>query len=357
MMLENRSLTTRRTKTKGTAVVRCITFFAGLLMLAGCGGCGREPFEPEPYDLDFDIPRTEAFAPTLSAYGLYQEPLASLQPADGVHLYELSSELFSDYAFKQRLIRVPEGSTAILEADGSLTYSEGTVMVKTFYYPSDMRDPSAERRIIETRLLVKTGGRWNVATYLWNAEQTEAYKLLTGTTTNISWIDEAGQSRSTNYAVPQEGECVTCHQTDELSTYIGPTPRNLNRMVERDGGEVNQLAHLADQGVVTVLDGSPTIPNYKDTAESLENRARAYLDINCAHCHQPDAWSDASRRPYDLRYATALADTGLVGEGNQVSRQLTEGEMPYLGTTLRHDEGVEIVLDYIDEAGLGGNAR
>lgn len=47
------------------------------MVMAGCGG------GPDPYDLDFDIPRTEAFADRLSAYGLLEDPAASLVPAAG----------------------------------------------------------------------------------------------------------------------------------------------------------------------------------------------------------------------------------------------------------------------------------
>ena len=80
-------------------------------------GCGQErDGEPEPYDLDFDIPRSESFAASFSAYELYQEPLASLQPAERAIPYELSSELFTDYAHKQRLLMVPEGPSRVVRA-------------------------------------------------------------------------------------------------------------------------------------------------------------------------------------------------------------------------------------------------
>ena len=247
---------------------RLVAVIASVLVVIGCG---EERFEPDPYDVDFDVPRTESFAATLSAYALYQEPLASLQPAERAIPYELSSELFTDYAYKQRLLRVPEGTTMTLGGDVTLEYPEGTVLAKTFYYPSEMRDATAPVRIIETRLLVKTSGFWNVATYLWNAEQTDATLLLTGATTAMSWIDESGQSRTTDYAVPHEGECVTCHQADESSVFIGPTPRNLNRIVERNGDEVNQLAYFLAEGVLDDVDerAVATIPQLRGRGRVL----------------------------------------------------------------------------------------
>ena len=326
---------------------RLVPLIACLFLLAGCEDDG---FEPDPYDLDFDIPRTEDFADKLSAYSLFEAPMDGLQPAEGVMLYELSSELFTDYAFKQRLLKVPDETAVTLEGDTTFAYPERTLFAKTFYYPSDVRDAEASLRIIETRLLVKREGLWNVATYLWNDEQTDATLLLDGTTTAVSWIDEAGQSRKTDYAVPHEGECVTCHQADESSVFIGPTPRNLNRIVVRGDDEVNQLTFFQAEGVFDDVDEGAvaTIPNYQDDAESLEDRARAYLDINCAHCHNPQGWDDASRRDLDLRFSTSLGQTGLSAKKREMERQLGDGEMPYLGTTLLHDKGIRLVLDYVD---------
>ncbi|MEM6296716.1 MAG: hypothetical protein AAGA54_35950 [Myxococcota bacterium] len=313
-------------------------------------GCGGQRFEPDPYDVDFDIPRSESFPQQLSAYGLFEEPMASLRPGERVVPYELSSELFTDYAEKQRLLRLPIDEVITIRDDGALEYPEGAVLVKTFFYPSDMRDPSASRRILETRLLVKNAGQWNAATYLWNEPQTDATLLLDGTSTAVSWLDESGKSRTTDYVVPHERECVTCHQSDGDAVFIGPTLRNLNRSVERDGSELNQLDHLQAQGILADVEAAsaPSVPNDKDASLSLTDRARAYLDINCAHCHSPGRWDEAARRDLDFRYATPLGQTGLTDKPDRVVRQLRDGSMPYLGTTLRHDEGVALVLEYLE---------
>lgn len=313
-------------------------------------GCGRWDGEPDPYDLDFEIPRTEEFSAALSDYGLYEEPMAELQPAERVIPYELSSELFTDYAYKHRLVRVPEGAEITLRDSATLEFPEGTVLAKTFFYPLDMRDSGASSRIIETRLLVKTAGIWNAATYLWNADQTDATLLLEGTTTQVSWIDRAGEPRTTDYVVPHEGECVTCHQLDGRSTFIGPTVQNLNHTVMRDDGEINQLAYLHAEGLLESEDWALTssVPNYRDESLPVATRARAYLDINCAHCHNPAGWDEATDRDFDFRYATPLRETGLQQQRKRVADALQRGQMPYLGTTLLHDEGIELVLDYLD---------
>lgn len=315
-----------------------------LVVLIGCGSGG----EADPFDLDFEIPRTETFAAQLSAYALYQEPLSALEPSPGTYLYELSSELFTDYAHKQRLLRVPAGQAISRVNAETLVYPEGTILAKTFLYPDDLREPGGPARVIETRLLVKRAGAWNMATYLWNVEQTEATLLLDGTTTEVQWLSSSGQPTSTEYVVPHEGECVTCHQASGATAFIGPSVRSLNREVERDGTTSNQLVFLEAQGVLepSSSDASPTLPNYKDDLP-LEPRARAYLDINCAHCHNPSGWDEASDRNLDFRYATPLSQTGLVRNKTDVIRQLETNQMPFLGTTLPHKEGVRLVLDYL----------
>lgn len=332
-----------------TRLSAIILTLAVALFLA-MAGCGEDRSDPEPYDLDFDIPRSEAFPDSLLAYGLYEEPLSSLRPAAGVIPYELSSELFTDYAFKQRLMMIPEGNSITTTDNTTFEFPEGTILAKTFYYPSDMRETAGPRRVIETRLLIRTEGRWNVATYLWNVDQTDATLLLTGTTTESSWVDETGRSRTTDYVVPHEGECVTCHQSGGSSVFIGPTLRNLNRNVTRSGDEVNQLEYLVAEGVLDSADWSsaPSVPDYEDSDLSLDSRARAYLDINCAHCHNPGGWDEASRPDLDLRFETPLNQTGLERKARDLERQLETGQMPYLGTTLLHDEGIRLVLDYLE---------
>jgi hypothetical protein len=44
---------------------------------------------------------------------------------------------------------------------------------------------------------------------------------------------------------------------------------------------------------------------------------------------------------------TPLNRTGLDRRADDVVRQLEAGDMPYLGTTLLHEEGVRLVVDYV----------
>jgi hypothetical protein len=118
----------------------------------------------------------------------------------------------------------------------------------------------------------------------------------------------------------------------------------------RDGGELNQLDYLSGEGVLDSIDPSvaSSIPDYRDTELSLAERGRAYLDINCAHCHNPGGWDEATERDFDFRYDTPFGDTGLAFDAQRVSRALERGEMPFLGTTMPHAEGIELVLAYLE---------
>ena len=322
--------------------------WTGALALFVLMGCEND--ETPPYDTDFPIPRGVVFESNLSTYDLFEGPMDELVPAEGVILYELTSELFTDFASKQRLLKLPEGETATVGEDWEVSYPEGTIIAKTFYYPLDARNPEGERTILETRLLILNGENWNVATYRWNEEQTDGVLMLDGDTVPMAWTDEQGQPLSTNYRVPHEGECVTCHQKNGKSVFIGPTIASLNRSVLRDGEFRSQLEYLESEGVVEsrVWESAPATANYKDPEDSPEDRARAYLHSNCAHCHNPGGWEEPADEGMDFRWETPLSQTGIPENRREILRQLESGQMPYLGTTLLHTEGLDVMESYLN---------
>ncbi len=299
---------------------------------------------------EFNFPTTVIFEDSLSAYQIFKGSADELLPADGYHVLELSSSLFSDYAYKQRLVKIPAGTQMTSSDDGLFNFPNGTVLVKTFYYFNDERDTSLGKRIIESRLLIKETDTWNAATYVWNQQQTDAALKVDGMDTPISWTNSSGSTRSTTYHVPSQNECATCHQSNLSLTPIGPSFRNLNKAVTRNGASINQINHLK---ALNILSSHPTgetaqIVDYKNLNASLSDRARAYLSINCAHCHNPTGWDKSSERDFDFRYATPLNQTGITFEKNRIRRALVEGEMPFIGTTLLDEDGVSLVVEYLE---------
>lgn len=328
-----------------------MTRFLPLLFTIGVIGSACSDFGGGPeLDTNFEIPRTEAFPERLSSYGLYQGNMAELVPAQGVHLYDISSALFTDYARKQRLIKLPEGQRAAVLGGRVAEYPDGTIVAKTFSYWDDFRDASLGHRVIETRVMVKTAGVWNVATYIWDEAQTDATLSLEDVATTVRWIDEDGVSRSTLYEIPGEVACVTCHQRAGDVALLGLIPRNLNRPVSRGGQQVAQLEHLQELGVFGGVGDVEVgaMVDFNDTSRSLESRARAYLDVNCSHCHSPDAWGRSAREGFDFRYEVALGESGIAEDSAEIAEALADGEMPFVGTTVLDDEGIALVLEYLD---------
>ncbi|MEM6347198.1 MAG: hypothetical protein AAF927_25135 [Bacteroidota bacterium] len=299
---------------------------------------------------EFNFPETIVFEQNLSAYEIFEGNAADLMPASDYHLVELSSVLFTDYAHKQRLLKVPTGTKMTKLGDGAIDYPDGTILTKTFFYQKDERDPSLGKRIIETRLEIKQAGKWNIATYLWNQAQTDATLALAGSDTPVSWIGADGRSQTTLYHVPSQNECMTCHQSNATINPIGPSLRNLNRIVERAGASLNQLTHLQALGILNDFNLSQVsvIVDYNDPSASLAQRGRAYLDMNCAHCHNPAGWDYATERQFDFRYETPLAQSGILFEEEKITNALLDQEMPFIGTSLLDQEGVDLVIEYIE---------
>lgn len=300
-------------------------------------------------DDTFAIPRTESFSAQLSDYEIYQGAAAELTPAEDVFVYELSSELFTDYARKQRLVKLPEGTAMAYADDGAPVFPNGTVVAKTFYFDRDYRDPALGRDIIETRLMVLESGAWNVATYIWNEAQDDALLALDGGQREVAWISESGENRATLYDIPSEVACVTCHQSRDAVVPLGLTMRNMNHGVLRDDGSVNQLSYLQSSGWLDPFAVSEvsTIVDYKDTSNPLELRARAYLDLNCAHCHNAEAWNRSARQGLVLHYDEPLSSTGIETNAQQIRNQFSSGRMPYVGTTVLDEEGIELIRAYL----------
>lgn len=293
------------------------------------------------------IPNNLELKPRLSEYEVFQGNPSDLKPSAGFVAYELSTQLFTDYAEKQRLIKLPPGSTLQPVDDGLPVFPEGTILVKTFFYRHEKANPSSGKKIIETRLLIKQDGKWNVGTYKWNEAQNDATLLTTGATENVSWKDENGQQKSIAYHIPNNTECNTCHQSSGIAIPIGPKMRNLNRDVQRNG-VINQLLHLKNAGVFADVD--PThytmLPSWEDQSHTLEQRGRAYLDVNCAHCHSDGGV--AGRLVFRPAYETPFDETYLRKYKKLILIDLEKKKMPKLGTTIVHSEAIELLRKYFE---------
>lgn len=319
---------------------------------------------------------TTAFAPkeNLSEYGFFRGNIADQLPAEGVVPYRLNTPLFSDYAEKLRFVKLPAGATVAYNADRVLDFPVGTAIIKTFYYPNDFRNPAAGRRIMETRLLLHEASGWKALEYVWNDDQTDAYLEVAGETKEVSWTHSDGKKRTIQYAMPNLNQCKGCHNRNEQMQPIGPSARQLNGDFEY-GEKENQLIHWQKAGLLTglpALAGVPKAPVWNDPASgSLEARARAWLDINCAHCHRSDGpaktsglhlnHDEADGTKWGVMKAPVAAGRGSGGRQYSIVPGQPEksillyrmestdpGEMmPELGRKTTHTEGVALVREWI----------
>lgn len=113
---------------------------------------------------------------------------------------------------------------------------------------------------------------------------------------------------------PGRGDCLACH-TSAAGGILGPKTRQLNGAFTYGKGVTeNQLLAWAQAGIFdhpplpAEVAALPKLAALNDGAAPLEQRARSYLDANCANCHRPGA----TPALWDARYDTPLAQQGLL---------------------------------------------
>jgi hypothetical protein len=200
----------------------------------------------------------------LSEWDLFTDP-ANQVPAPGVVPYEINAPLFSDYASKHRFIRVPEGETITIGADGDWSFPEGTVIAKTFGFYVDARDPSLGEQLIETRLLVREGGVWEPYVYRWNAEETDAERMPAGGRVSVSFLDVAGRSRAIEYRVPNVNQCTNCHGGTLPIDTLGPRTDQMDHLFDYGSGLENQIDHMASLGLFSAPPPPAAEPRRRST--------------------------------------------------------------------------------------------
>lgn len=231
----------------------------------------------------------------LSDYGLFKDIVDPTKNAsDRGFEYKLNNELFTDYAEKNRFIFLPPGEAMDYKSESVFDFPVGTLISKTFsFYMAD--GDRKNQQPIETRLMIKRKSGWVASDYLWDLEKKEAYLFLGGTVKEMKIIPHnKGDAITVNYGVPNRRQCASCHATDsefgqgQLSP-IGPKAKFLNWAVAL---EKNQLIDFEEKKYLKGLPKNsadiPSTPIWdKPVTGSLDARAKAYLEINCAHCHNP----------------------------------------------------------------------
>ena len=351
------------------------------LLIYACSNDSDDEYTPiSPVIVDL----TQVPYSNLSEYHFFEGEMKNQVPSLNVTPYEPISSLFSDYAHKKRFVWMPSGTSATFNGDDQiLELPVGAAIIKTFYY--DNVQPSNSRKIIETRIMIRKSTGWIFANYVWNDEQTEATLDMNGSTKNITWQDDNNVTRNVDYRIPNESQCIVCHKTKtyvngnyvQTNIPIGIKPQNLNKNYNYGNETKNQLTKWIELGKLnnfTLPNDNNTTVDYNDATKPLEKRVRSYFDINCAHCHKEHGHCDY--RP--MRFAFAETNNNLTNMGVCVdtqdmqnfepalSRIVTPGNinrsmlyyrlntmdetyrMPLHGRTIIHDEGVQLVEEWIN---------
>ena len=372
-----------------------------LLLLAGAAGCTKSPPQAlvDPTYFATENPKS------LRDWGMVQVSGDALVLGQRVTPYDLTTPLFTDYAQKLRTIWMPPGAAADYkpdQPDDALAFPVGTVITKTFFYQTGRGGRVLQQadqavihdgeglnlktvRMVETRLLIHRPEGWTALTYLWNEAQTDAVLHRVGAAVPLTMTGSDGKDETFSYIVPNATQCSACHATNVATREIqpiGPKARLLNRDFAYSDRTENQLSRLTAMGYLKgVADPgqAPLQVSWTDAAASTEARARAYLDVNCGHCHNPKGAAATSGlyldAPSPLSGSAGLCKPPVAagaGTGN-LRFDIVPGKadesimayrmdsthpavmMPEIGRSTRHDEGVALIRSWIDS--LEGSCR
>ena len=272
---------------------------------------------------------------------------------------------------------------------------------KTFYYQKPhgefdgrvLKKPDASGRIapalrdlsgvrlVETRLLVRRKEGWDAATYVWDDDQDDATLKRIGDAQHLTLVAAAPEGRTTQtpfaYVVPDVNQCAGCHAQNNTSreiSPIGPKLRHLNKDFAYTEGMANQLDRWREAGLLAfegAADAAPRNADWRDETAPLGARARAYLDANCSHCHNPVGPADTSglmltpETPFGnaagLCKLPVAAGAGTGGRRFDIApgepdssillfrMESTRADemMPELGRALVHEEGAALMRKWI----------
>jgi len=164
-------------------------------------------------------------------------------------------------------------------------------------------------------------------------------------------------------------------------TIIGVKARNLNRTHHYPAGDENQLAHFVAAGQLVGAPAdiglAPKLAVWNDPSTgSLDQRARAYLEVNCAHCHSAEGFARTTGLSLNATETTPSAfgvckPPVAVGEASggflydvvpgdpdhsimtfRIASTAASVMMPQIGRSVVDNEGLQLVRDWV--TGLKG---
>lgn len=333
------------------------------------------------------------FPRKLSQTGLFADTPAH-KPAPGVVQYSINAEPWADGTIAERFVALPGDSSlnVFTKSDGMVGFfagdwhfPDGGVLAKTISIELEAGN-AASRQRLETQILHYDLDTWKAYNYVWNDEQTDAVladnvgsdRALFLRGARVSPAVESGQAGSLPHTRQtwhhaSRTECMLCH-TSRVGTVLGFRPNQLDRDLDtnpkRPRGTLNQLTAFDELGLFAQpLPRTHTrLPNPHDESEPLESRARAYLHVNCGHCHSRGGGGSSF---FDVQFQHSLAKTSLIGSrptqgtfgipGAELIApgdpyrsvlyyrlsKLGHGRMPQFGSAVVDSVGTKLIRDWI----------
>lgn len=378
---------TRQQDVKPTAIadssVKIIAFAEtpkrDVLVLDYEGGIYRLVANPQ-------VNQSAAFPKKLSETGLFAS-VKKHQLASGVVGYGIHAPLWSDHAKATRFIAMPgDGKIGKFDKNdaykgwyrGKWSYPQGTVFGKTYAMEMKRGEPASRQRL-ETQILHLDGDQWRGYTYVWNAKQIDATLASSdGMNQSLSVKDASAANgvRQQTWHVASRTECMTCHNA-KSGIILGFRPEQMHAT-----SGASELSRLERMGLFEAVksDTPPVViqpmASPYDEGGELNKRARSWLHVNCAHCHQHGGGGSTV---IDLRFSSPLErtkltttlptqgefgikDAKLVAPGDPFGSVLLyriattgAGHMPHIGSKMTDERAMRLMHDWI--AGPGDKSH
>lgn len=303
----------------------------------------------------------------LSQTGLFVQGTTDVDPKN--RSFTPQYPLWSDGLEKLRWMYLPAGTSIDASDPYRWEYPTGTKFWKEF---------RKDGRRIETRVSWKVSRtRWELAAYVWNAQETDAMLVEDG----VPGAVEVAPGK--RHSIPSRTDCTMCHS----STSMGPLGFNaLQLSPDRDPNAIHgEPLKRADVTLPTLLDQQLLMhsrENWRDrppriqTTDPSTRAVLGYLASNCGVCHNgngeiaalapvlrhKDLLTDADAVVRSLlnqptrwqipgaSEATVLLKPGSPDESALFARMRSRSpstQMPPLGTTVRDHAAVDTVRRWI----------
>jgi uncharacterized repeat protein (TIGR03806 family) len=324
------------------------------------------------------------FPQMLSQTGLFTS-VAGQVPAAGVVPYSINAQAWGDHTDAERWLAVPGAESITIDSRGKWQFPDGSVLAKTISLKMEQQVANSSRRL-ETQILHRRSGVWQPYTYIWNDEQTDATLApADGLVRTYQVIDPraAGGLREQQHRFYGRRECVLCHTPwveaatanygIQSASPLAVRSAQLDLNVSNGDSVNNQLQTLRRLGLITQHESQanerPLADPYDQTAD-LDQRARAYLDVNCSHCHQFNAGGSATillsatvpldeTRTLDVRPAQGsfgISDGRIIAPGDPLGSvlfyriaKLGGGRMPRIGSQEIDIQGTRLIYQWIHQ--------